>query len=160
MWDCKGGQMMAAFQETKDLLWQQLGQSKEMVMATSYQDQVTARTMSLVVYEEKLYFISSGNTAKIAQLKNNPRTALCLDGIRLLGQVSLHGHPSDAANQAVAAAHQAAFPFWFNRFKDMPEAILAEITPESCSFAIHQEAGPPKFYALDFIAGTGGEIKH
>ena len=151
---------MDAFQETKDLLWQQLGVSKEMVMATSYQDQVTARTMSLVVHEEKLYFISNANTPKITQLKNNPRAAFCLDGIRILGQVSWKGHPADAANQAVAAVHQAAFPFWFNRFKDMPDAILVEITPESGSFAIHQEGGPPKFYALDFITGTGGEIKH
>lgn len=58
-----------------DLL-ENLAKFNDMVLATSYQDKVTARTVSTILYNNKIYFQTANDMEKYEQIKNNKNVAL------------------------------------------------------------------------------------
>lgn len=81
------------FEEAYLQFWHEFGESRVMVLSTSFQDAVTSRTMSIVALEEKLYFQTDKTFRKYEQLKANPNVALCIDNIQMEGQCCEVGKP-------------------------------------------------------------------
>ena len=65
--------------------WQELSPARKMVLATALAEKVTARMMSVVVLEEKLYFQTDITFRKYQQIRSNPHVALCADNIQIEG---------------------------------------------------------------------------
>ena len=73
--------------------WQELGPARKMVLATALAEKVTARMMSVVVLEEKLYFQTDITFRKYQQIRSNPHVALCADNIQIEGYCQEEGIP-------------------------------------------------------------------
>lgn len=59
-----------------------------MTLATSMDNRVTARTMSFVVENERLYFQTDTSFTKFHQIKSNPLVAVCWNNIH--GDMTMH----------------------------------------------------------------------
>lgn len=76
-------------------LYEKIGESKKMVLATSFEDRVTARTMSVIFIDGNFYFQTDENFLKYEQLIKNPRVALCYDNVQIEGIAQVLGSPQD-----------------------------------------------------------------
>lgn len=64
-----------------------------MVLSTSYQDKVTSRMMSVIIFDGEFYFQTDKNFRKYNQIKNNPNVLLCCDNISVEGICTELGKP-------------------------------------------------------------------
>lgn len=78
-------------------IYAQIGACAKMVLATSYQDHVTARTMSFVILDGNFYFQTDIHFTKYQEMTQNKNVALCLDNIQIEGVCEEIGHPLDNA---------------------------------------------------------------
>lgn len=104
-------------------------ENRDIVLATSYDDRVTSRTVSFVNKDLNLYFISWDHNKKILQIANNPRVALTLLNIQIEGRAKVLGKPTDY--QDVGDLFRAKFSDrWFDAFSHIQEMVLVEIKVE------------------------------
>lgn len=85
--------MVFNYKEALVRVFEQLGESKLMVLATSYKDYPTARMMSCIMYDGKIAFQTSRAFVKYKQMQANPQVALCVDNLQIEGRAHFAGHP-------------------------------------------------------------------
>ena len=73
------------FEAAVQKMFEMLGNSKIMALATSKNDHVFVRNVSCVFYDNKIYFKTDKNFRKTKQLLENPQVAICWDGIQVEG---------------------------------------------------------------------------
>lgn len=102
-----------------------LAAQRTLTLATSWQDDVTARTVYCCSQGLTAYILTSRAYDKYRQLQKNPRAALCFDNVQLKGAARLLGHPAQAENEALLrACPQFCDAFWhWSRYKNA--ALLA-----------------------------------
>ncbi|WP_050637202.1 pyridoxamine 5'-phosphate oxidase family protein [Candidatus Stoquefichus sp. SB1] len=79
-------------------IYQQIGDHAKIVLATSYQDKVSVRTMSFVIMNGLFYFQTDNTFRKYQDIKGNENVGLCLDNIQIEGICKEIGHPLDHPN--------------------------------------------------------------
>ncbi len=107
--------------------WQELGPARKMVLATALAEKVTARMMSVVVLEKKLYFQTDLTFRKYQQIRSNPHVALCADNIQIEGYCQEEGIP--ACHAAFSSAFQAHFPGSYQRYSVLQHERVFSVTP-------------------------------
>ena len=107
--------------------WQELGPARKMVLATALAEKVTARMMSVVVLEKKLYFQTDITFRKYQQIRSNPHVALCADNIQIEGYCQEEGIP--ACHAAFSSAFQAHFPGSYQRYSALQHERVFSVTP-------------------------------
>ena len=78
-------------QESFDIL----NENKHIVLATSFENFVTARIISYVMIDDDLYFQTLSTYEKVIQIKNKDKVALCLDNLQITGTAKILNHPSE-----------------------------------------------------------------
>ena len=73
------------FQQAVELMFEKLGESKIMALASSVNDYVMVRNVSCLFYDNKVWFKTDKNFRKTQQLYQNPRVALCWSGVQIEG---------------------------------------------------------------------------
>lgn len=73
-------------------IYQQIGDHAKIVLATSYQDKVSVRTMSFVIMNGLFYFQTDNTFRKYQDIKGNENVGLCLDNIQIEGICKEIGH--------------------------------------------------------------------
>jgi pyridoxine/pyridoxamine 5'-phosphate oxidase len=61
-----------------EIFWKRLGDPRVIFLATSDKNQPKIRPMTLIGFERRLFVHSYKQTAKIKQMKKNPRVEFCL----------------------------------------------------------------------------------
>lgn len=97
------------------------------VLATSADNVVTARTMSLINYNSDLYFQTDKKMNKYRQLTKNSNVALCNHKFQLEGMAIELGHPADQGNEFFYTEYQRTFPSSFERYKNLKDQVLIKI---------------------------------
>lgn len=92
-------------------LIENISKFKNMVLATSYQDKVTARSVSTIVVDSKIYFQTANNMEKYYQIQKNCNVALTKGFYQIEGTAKAIGgwqdHPLLAANYKLI--HQSSY---------------------------------------------------
>jgi len=145
------------FDKASEMIWEELQNGKNMVLATSADDKVSVRTVSGVSYNENIYIVTDSQSKKCAQIMLNDNVALCTDTIKIAGIAHLLGHPLDEKNKLAADVLRTGFGDWFNQYATSPNAVLIEITPNSAELAIMGE-GAPEVYNIDYITQTATKM--
>lgn len=83
--------------EIKDALTK-LKTKSIMVLATSLNDFVTARNMSVITVNDKIYCQTDKNMIKSIQINENPNVAYCIDNIQITGKAKIIGTWEDNKN--------------------------------------------------------------
>lgn len=115
------------FKKKVEEFFTNLGNSKKMVFATSFENRVTARMMSVIIYDNKFYLQTDKNFLKYYQLVNNPQVALCFDNVQIEGIAKVIGQPKET--QFFLALFSKAFKNSYETYSFLENERLIEITP-------------------------------
>ena len=99
------------------------------VLATSFDNRVTARTVTYASKGLDIYFMSWGHHKKCVQIRGNPKVALCRDNMTMEGLEEILGNPLDEKNKEYAEIYRNKFPRDFAGFARIPGMVLVKVTP-------------------------------
>jgi len=123
-------------------LFQTLGKSRTMSLATSADSWVTVRSMSFILSNQKLYFQTDKNSIKYKQIQNNNKVAVCWDNVQLEGTCTELGHPLSPKNSFFAKKYSLCFPRAFEKYSGMKDEVLFEITPTRITLWKYENGEP------------------
>ena len=117
------------FDTLENEIYNLLGQKRVMVVATSYLDSVTARNMSCVILDKKIYFQTDYTFEKIKQIIGNSNIALCVDNIQIVGIAKIRKHPFDEENTAFLNAFKEGYRGSYESYSHIKNEVVVEIEP-------------------------------
>jgi general stress protein 26 len=79
-------------------IFNKIGKSKFAVLATSSHNKPTVRTMSIVFFDNKIYFQTSNEYVKYKQISENNNVALCIGNIQIEGLANIKGITMEHSN--------------------------------------------------------------
>lgn len=120
---------METYKEGKKVLFGALGNSAKMVLATSVNDEVSARTMSIVICGEKFFFQTDAGMDKVKEIEQNPNVALCSKGYQIKGRCKSLGHPLLEENKWFIDLFREFYPNAYEKYSHLSNECVYEITP-------------------------------
>ena len=118
------------FEAAVQKMFDMLGNSKIMALATSKNDHVFVRNVSCVFYDNKIYFKTDKNFRKTKQLLENPQVAICWDGIQVEGIAVNKGLVVAEEGRRFEQAYHKYLWGSYNAYSHEDSEILIEITPK------------------------------
>ena len=118
----------------KDEAIQFLGAQKFLVLATSSDDRVTARTMGYVNKGLTIYFQTDRTFLKVKQIEKNPYVALCGANVQIEGIAKIRNHPLDPSNREFLDLFKKKLPLAFNTYSHLKNEIVIEVAPKLITF--------------------------
>ena len=129
-------------------LFRTIGKVKKMVLSTSYDNRVTSRMMSFVIFDNKFYCQTDKTFLKYQQIKLNPKVALCIDNIQIEGIAKNIGKPLE--NKKFINLFKQYYKTSYEIYSFLENEILLEIEPTSIGVWIYKEFIPVReFYNLE-----------
>lgn len=116
------------------------GKGKPMVLSTCAGDHVTSRMMSVVQLDGAFYFQTDRAFRKYAQLKANPRAALCIDNIQIEGVCEELGHPSICP--AFSEAYRECYPGSYARYSQLEGERVFLLKPAFIERWVYRDGVP------------------
>lgn len=104
-----------------------LENSKSIVLATCYNNRVTAREVYFASNDFKIYFITSKAFDKYKQIEKNNKVALCLGNIQMEGTAINKGHPKLPENETEAMICLNKSKKEFEHFMKYKNTVLIEV---------------------------------
>ncbi|KYH28749.1 pyridoxamine 5'-phosphate oxidase [Clostridium tepidiprofundi DSM 19306] len=123
-----------------------------MVLATSKNNRVTARSVSCILVNSKIYFQTDKTFLKYDQIKHNPNVALCVDNFQVEGYAKIKGHPFEEKNKNFIEVFRKEHEGSFNAYSHMRNEVVIEVEPKFIT-AWKYENGKPFREFLDFENG-------
>ena len=118
-----------SFTQAADLFFEKLGDWKIMALATASGDHVMVRNVSCLFYDGRIWFKTDRNFRKTQQLFDNPRVALCWNGVQVEGTARSLGLVADQPDQRFANLYRQHLWGSYNRYSHEDTEILIEVTP-------------------------------
>lgn len=117
------------YNERKSLLWSQLGDGALFVLATVSGEIPSARTMSGVFYDGKIFFQTDSQSDKALDIKENNKVAACIGDVQVKGLCNECGHPLADENRCFADAFKKLFPSAYKKYTHLKTECLYCIEP-------------------------------
>ncbi|MFG6333550.1 MAG: pyridoxamine 5'-phosphate oxidase family protein [Lachnospiraceae bacterium] len=118
------------YQEAVERMFEMLGDSKIMALASSVNDYVMVRNVSCLFYDRKIWFKTDKNFRKTKQLLENPRVAVCWSGVQVEGIAVNKGLVAEEAGQRFAQGYKKHLWESYNKYSHEDTEILIEISPK------------------------------
>ena len=99
------------------------------VLATSLNNRVTARTVTYATKGLEIYFMSWGHHKKCVQIIGNPKVALVKHNVNIEGIAEILGNPLDEKNKEYAGIYKKKLPRDFGGFAHQPGMVMVKVTP-------------------------------
>lgn len=106
-----------------------LGNKKIMVLATSSENIVTARNMSCIIINKKIYFQTDKTFMKFKQILKNSNVALCVDNIQIEGIAKIKAHPFSEENKEFIETFKEKYNSSYKTYSHLDNEVVVEITP-------------------------------
>ena len=119
-----------SFDEAVELMFEKLGDSKVMALASSVDDHVMVRNVSCLFYDGKVWFKTDKNFRKTQQLYKNPRVALCWNGVQIEGIAENKGLVVDEPGRKFEALYKKYLWGSYNKYSHEDTEILIEVSPK------------------------------
>lgn len=118
------------FAQAVDLMFEKLGDSKIMALASSVNDYVMVRNVSCLFYNGKIWFKTDKNFRKTQQLYQNPHVALCWSGVQVEGIAENKGLVVDEPGRKFEALYQKYLWGSYNKYSHEDTEIIIEVSPK------------------------------
>ncbi len=118
------------FETAVNRMFEILGNSKIMALASSVNDYVMVRNVSCLFYDEKIYFKTDKNFRKTKQLMENPQVAMCWNGIQVEGIALNKGLVVDEPGRRFEEGYKKYLWESYNKYSHTDTEILIEVTPK------------------------------
>ncbi|MEJ6952415.1 pyridoxamine 5'-phosphate oxidase family protein [Natronospora cellulosivora (SeqCode)] len=130
------------FNTLKEEFLEKLDENKFGVLATSVNDRVSARTMSIVNIGLKIYMQTHQDFLKYKQIKKNGNIALCFNNTQIEGIARITGSPFNEKNQEFLEMYKKFHNGSFDMYTKLEGVIVIEIDPKIVSFWKYIDAIP------------------
>jgi general stress protein 26 len=111
----------------EEQFFKQLSNNKVIVLATCIENKVTARNMSCVMYNHKIYFQTDKLFLKTKQILENKCVALCVDNIQIEGDAKIIGHPDEEPE--FSELYKRYFRTSYDTYSHLKNQIVIEVEP-------------------------------
>ena len=118
------------FEQAVSIMFDKLGVSKIMALASSVYDYVMVRNVSCLFYDEKIYFKTDKNFRKTQQLFKNPHVALCWSGVQVEGLAENKGLVVDEPDRRFETLYKKHLWGSYNKYSHDDTEIIIEVTPK------------------------------
>ncbi len=118
------------FEEAKKIMDEKLGDWKIMALATSVDDYPMVRNVSCLFYHDKIYFKTDKNFRKTRQLYENPRVAMCWNGVQVEGIAAIKGLVIEEEGRIFEQLYKKFLWQSNNAYSHEDTEILVEVTPK------------------------------
>ena len=118
------------FQQAVALMFEKLGESKIMALASSVNDYVMVRNVSCLFYDDKVWFKTDKNFRKTQQLYHNPRVALCWSGVQIEGVAENKGLVVEEPGRRFEALYKKHLWGSYNKYSHEDTEIIIEVSPK------------------------------
>lgn len=98
-------------------------------IATSYNDNVTVRTVFFICKDLNFYFLTRKSSTKYKQMLKNDKVALCVKNVQIEGVAKLLGHPENEENDAIRNFCVEHGYDDFSRYMKLKNMRLVEVKP-------------------------------
>lgn len=124
------------YQELHDEIVEVLKKTREIVVATSYKDKVTARTVYCICNGLDIYFITSRAYTKYKQIQKNNKVALAASNIQMEGISEDLGHPKDTENEFIKDICELdeGYKKYYNKYSRLKNTVLIKVNPTLITF--------------------------
>lgn len=140
------------FSEARKNLLSQFDKNGKVVLSTSLNDVVTSRTVTVIPYNNALYFtsIQRPGAIKMEQIEKNRNVALCVNTTQITGAATILGLASAKENAEVMAIYKEKLPDSYERFAVVPscEVIKVELKTSKSWKAVGEKI---EVTAIDFV---------
>ncbi|MEG0514174.1 MAG: pyridoxamine 5'-phosphate oxidase family protein [Cetobacterium sp.] len=128
-------------------LFRMIGKARKVVLSTSYDNRVTSRMMSFVIFDNKFYCQTDKTFLKYQQIKSNPNVALCIDNIQIEGIAKNIGKPLE--NKKFISLFKQYYKTSYEIYSFLENEILLEIEPTFIGVWTYKDFIPVReFYNL------------
>ncbi|MHA1444930.1 MAG: pyridoxamine 5'-phosphate oxidase family protein [Candidatus Hodarchaeales archaeon] len=117
------------FLELKESIITFLEGKNSIVLATSSNNRVTARSISFVNKGLEIFFVSWTHHIKSVQIRANENVALCIGGLQVEGKATLRGAPFDPNNKEYIDLYKEKHLQYYSKFAKMPDTTIITIEP-------------------------------
>ena len=131
-------------------MFEMLGNSKIMALASSVNDYVMVRNVSCLFYDEKIYFKTDKNFRKTKQLMENPQVAMCWNGIQVEGIALNKGLVTEEPGHRFEEGYKKYLWESYNKYSHTDTEILIEVSPKYVEIWDTSEDGYAFQLFLDF----------
>ena len=100
-----------------------------MVLASSLNNIVTARNMSVIVEGDKIYCQTDLNMGKVKQIIKNNHVAFCIENYQILGEAKVIGPWSE--NKEILEKYKIIHGASYERYKNIKAEVVIETKIES-----------------------------
>jgi len=131
------------FDEVKAEKVRLLEQNKDIVLATSQGSRVTARTVRYVSEGLTIIFFTLTNLKKVAQIKANPKVALCLNNASIEGKaeiISQRGEEGKRIAEIIKKKCPNYFEWWHSRTAEL--LVFVKVTPTLIGSYVYKDDKP------------------
>ena len=118
------------FAQAVDLMFEKLGDSKIMALASSVNDYVMVRNVSCLFYDGKIWFKTDKNFRKTQQLYQDPHVALCWSGVQVVGIEENKGLVVDEPGRKFETLYQKYLWGSYNKYSHEDTEIIIEVSPK------------------------------
>lgn len=118
------------FETAVERMFEILGNSKIMALASSVNDYVMVRNVSCLFYDEKIYFKTDKNFRKTRQIMENPQVAMCFNGIQVEGIAVNKGLVVDEPGRRFEEGYKKYLWESYNKYSHTDTEILIEVSPK------------------------------
>lgn len=137
-------------------LFDRLGESRIMVLATGDGSRISARSMSVVIYDNNFFFQTDRTFVKYRQLMMNKNAALCCENISVEGTAEEIGRPVE--NERFCRLYKQHFEGSYNAYSELENEVVFRLTPKLIKMWIY-ENGLPYVEIYDVESQTYEKIR-
>lgn len=119
--------MLIDYKALSDGIIKILENAQSIVLATTSNNKVTARTMSPVNDGLTILFQTGCNSEKARQIKENSNVSFTVDNLQIEAAAEIHGHPTE--NTLFIEKYKTKFPNYFSHYTNNPNEILIIARP-------------------------------
>lgn len=124
---------------------------KNWVLATSLNNRVSARTISVIVIGQNIYFQTEMASTKYRVMAKNPQIALCNGNCSIEGTAVIRGHPAEEKNKEFIRLYRSAHPKAFHEYTGLEKEAVIEIRPQIVKYWEYDADHDPWYIVIDLI---------
>ena len=110
-------------------VFENLDSNTHIVLATCLNDEPTARTVSHIILDNKIYFQTDINFDKCIQIEGNSNVALCLNNYQIEGTAKILSHPFNKNNKRFLDKFKKVHESSFKEYSSLENEVVIEIKP-------------------------------
>ncbi|MBP2644976.1 MAG: hypothetical protein H6Q75_416 [Firmicutes bacterium] len=140
--------MELGFEELKREVLELYNGIKYMVLATSSNNQVTARSMSCVFEDINILFQTDIKFAKVRQIQENTQVALCANNLQIEGIAQIKGSPMDVTNIYFIDEFKRQHESSYNNYSRIADEVVIEVAPSKITLWKYENGIPFRDFLL------------